>query len=1660
MDDPLVLQLLLQPPPSSPTNPNRGPHPLLALTPHISTLAYIAWVHVRAARNRRQSQQVGANSNRSTGQEERPLLSDSSSRSDTAKTFQREITPARGTGYELVLEVLGVLSGAGLLAVTLAKLVAFSSGGKWDKILLGGVVGLTVYLGLISAVKIVEERVEKVVREQQVAVVLVLFTTVFFDSVYPFAFLDHPPLSTSSRVGFAQTALALTLGALLLLTPPRFHPRLKGVLPNPAQTASPLSLLFFSFLEPRMIRYYVLTSPRLTRLFRLVSSSPSSKLAEEAGGIEDKVDFRGFVPPLPDVLHSDFVLSRFKWDVSGEGEGEGDSNGRKDKTGAEAVNGGEEGEGQEGGGAQKKGKERGTVKAFARHHRGELIKVLAFASGWIVFIFVSPLSMNLLLRYIQRTSSSPPPFNLNPYTFVLLLFLSPILQSVCYQSALYLLAQLGLRMRAVLGVEVVGKVMRVLAGGGGGGGGGGERGGKGKGAKDGKKAKGDGKTMEENGEDEEGEKEKAGGGSEAVGRVNNLVGTDIDTITSSLPTFLQLLSIPPKLIISLLALYLLLGWSAFVALGAILLFAPVSKSVAGRYGGVQGEIMKATDKRITLVQELLGSIRIIKMFHWEEASMKNIGEARERELERIGGRAKVYAGMMLLSTGIPAVVTLSTFGAFVFLQKETLEASTAFTAMSLFGLLREAVISATYLLSAFMRARVSLDRISTFLTKTEELDPHSRTFVSPSSSGPSNSPHSPSSNESAITIAPNSTFRFSRRTPSSSPSSDFTLQLSSPSSASSKGKNNNPSSTALEIPRGKITIVAGDVGSGKSAFLLALLGEMCVDEGGGVEISVDGEEEGKGERQRVPVGYAAQGAWLQDTSVRNNILFGAPWDEERYNQTVFACALEDDLDALPEGDETRVGEKGLSLSGGQKQRVALARAIYSSTSLLLLDDILSALDTQLVSHVLEYCLNGPLVANRTVILVTHFVKMCTKKLDNVGLVFRLREGRVLEVGPPGEGLRVGENGGEGSRISRRSSRGSMGSRGSGSGGSRSRLKEAEVKHGWDGADQEEEDEKADSSGEGNELGWEFYRRYARACGGWKFWAAYGVVNVVAHVFMLAQGWYIGRWVNAPDGHSHAARYFSVYAAIQVISSVSLTAMYLALIWGAIKASRKLHEGLTARVFGAPFRWWDRTPLGAVTNRFSKDTEIVDTEQVENLQPVLDYSVQVFFVAIIITVILPIFLLPASIIALIFFFLGNLYIRNALAARKAVSNSRSPLFSTLGDTTGGIVTIRAFKREEAFMERYKQQTDEYNKAQLYEEALDRWLEERSDSVGAAVSFVVGLLCLSSGLSSGVTGFLISTGLEFTSRILYVVRAINKNELSFNSTQRILQYSEVEVEEPSSEKKEPPAHWPSEGGIEFDGFSARYSEDGEDVLHDLNLTIKPGEKIGIVGPSGCGKSSFSLALLRFILKSSGYIKVDGRALDETNLSAIRSRMTLVPQDPTLFSGTLRTNLDPNAEHDDATLWNAIQRSGFVKQGDERITLDSPVASSGSNLSQGQRQLIGLARALVRGSRIVILDEATASLDNESDALVQRVIREEFEGATNITVAHRLESVIDYDRILVMRAGRVVEFDTPLALLEDEDGAFRKMVEATGSFDELYEKTKEAAKLGARVRLLDTS
>ncbi|GAA94481.1 uncharacterized protein L969DRAFT_83963 [Mixia osmundae IAM 14324] len=1425
------------------------------------------------------------------------------------------------------------------------------------------ILACTVYTALLAAVALsIRAPTQLLYKHCDIASAVILISSVS-QHITPYLaaqtqIVDGP----LARLGLAEASIALASCIIALITPQHYVPVLPDVMPHPRQTASRLSCVLFSFLDKRMIRYYLyppheappdttLSSfkqklDNLTDQLGITQHDspndhldvPNKELPDNVSEISDvaseassqteykgadlpaderpwnaRLSFSELLPPLPDILHSRWVLSKMRW--LGDNEDDSDDDLRVEN------------------------RPEGSMRVFLTVFRAEALQITFTALLWIVFIFVSPLSMNLLLDHVQRGGSASL---VSPYVFALGLFVGPIGASVAFQQCLFMIAQMGLRLRALLSHAILTKVLRMRSGG---------------------SAASDNKT-------DDGSEAEATASGDTTGRVNNLVGTDIDVITASLETSLQLLAVPFKIVVSLVYLYFLLGWSAFVALAAIIAFVPLSTWVSSRYGAVQGSIMKATDRRINLINESLNAIRTIKYFAWEDPMQKGIYAARERELARIIRRARVFFMLMVISTGVPAIVTLATFAAFVYAAHGQLTASIAFTSLSLFSLLREAVISSTYLTSAFLRARVSLGRIADFIRDEEEISSSSRKRAGDRIS------------------CDHASFHWSRD------SGSFELCID-----------------RLECPPGQLTLVAGPTGSGKSALVAALLGEMDL---------VKGEA-------WVPAGstisYAAQEPFLLDDTIRENILFGNEYDRKRYKRALFECSLISEIAGFERKDKTNA----LALSGGQKSRVCLCRAVYACSDIVLLDDVLSAVDSRTASHIVQKCLDGKLLKGRTVILVTHYLELCAQAVACAHIV-KMKSGRITSQGPAHE------------MVEDDTAQKDDATDGGG---------ELDAEHGDNAAEVHDVETERSSSA----ISWTNYRSYFSAMGGIVFWTLYALINLAAHVLMLGSGAWVGVWTNSKDKVDRASYYFGIYAGIQVASGISLTIMYLYLIVGAVRASRTLHRDLVTSIFGAPVHVFDRIPLGRFMNRLSKDIEIIDTEVVESLQPVFDYGVQVTLVAVTIAAVLPAFLVPAAIIAIAFFFVGQLYIRNALATRKRVAVSRSPLFNTLGNAVRGVMTIRAFGRQQDFVSAFREANDDYNRAQFHEQLLDRWLEERSDAVGATVALIVGLLTLTGSVSPGITGFLVSTGLEFTTRILYVVKAINRNELNVNSVARVLEYSSQLDQEPQgSEECKPPASWPDQGAVEIQGLSVKYDEDGPDVLRNVSIKVEQRAKIGIVGRSGSGKTTLSLALLRCVHRSAGRILIDGRDISDINLKDLRQRVTLISQEPVLFSGTIRSNLNPlNDEMDDADLWQGLKASGFLESGGTaHYTLDTPVTSHGGNFSLGQKQLLALARSLVRSTRVVIFDESTANVDADTDAFIQDTIRKHFRDSTCITIAHRLDSILDCDKVLVMKeGGTVAEWESPLKLLQDKNSIFHDMCAATGSVDDMLHRAQQGAR-----------
>ncbi|KAJ3113003.1 hypothetical protein HK098_007865, partial [Nowakowskiella sp. JEL0407] len=413
-----------------------------------------------------------------------------------------------------------------------------------------------------------------------------------------------------------------------------------------------------------------------------------------------------------------------------------------------------------------------------------------------------------------------------------------------------------------------------------------------------------------------------------------------------------------------------------------------------------------------------------------------------------------------------------------------------------------------------------------------------------------------------------------------------------------------------------------------------------------------------------------------------------------------------------------------------------------------------------------------------------------------------------------------------------------------------------------------------------------------------------------------------------------------------------------------------------------------------------------------------------------------------------------------------SVSRSPVYALFSETLQGVVTIRAYGQENRFETENNSKTDTNHRSFFYLWVANRWLCLRTDLISATVVFVSGAGLVASGISPGWAGLCLSYTLEFTEFLLWLVRSHAEMEMGMNAVERIIEYSSVEQEPAAIIEPRPPQEWPTSGAIVVDGLTVKYAPDLGPVLTDLSFKVGGGQKVGIVGRTGAGKSTLSLAFFRILPFASGTIKIDGLDIQNIGLHDLRSRLTIIPQDPVLFSGTLRQALDPLEEHDDEAIWGALQRVQFLEsmqqhqdtqkseefsdvESSSALTLEYNVAENGTNFSQGQRQLLCLARALLRKSKVVILDEATASVDNATDALIQQTIRSELSNATVLTIAHRLRTVVDYDLILVLDHGKLLEFDTPWTLLQKESGSFKKMAEETGEIDELVDIAKTKAK-----------
>ncbi|NXG12463.1 MRP3 protein, partial [Sakesphorus luctuosus] len=1099
--------------------------------------------------------------------------------------------------------------------------------------------------------------------------------------------------------------------------------------------------------------------------------------------------------------------------------------------------------------------------------------------------------------------------------------------------------------------------------------------------------------------------------SSTVGEIVNLMSVDAQRFTD-LTTFLNMLwSAPLQIFLALYFLWQALGPSVLAGVAVMVLLIPFNSAIAIKTRAFQVEQMRYKDSRIKLMNEILGGIKVLKLYAWEPSFSEKVLEIRKNELQVLKKSAYLNSLSTFAWICAPFLVALTTFAVYVSVdEKNILDAEKAFVSLSLFNILKFPLNMLPQVISHIAQTSVSLKRIQQFLSH-DELDPN---CVETKVIAPGN----------AISVT-NATFSW--------------------------GKELKPSLKDINmlVPSGSLVAIVGQVGCGKSSLVSALLGEMEKLEG---EVAVKGS-----------VAYVPQQAWIQNATLKDNILFGQAPNEEKYQNTLEACALKTDLEVLPGGDQTEIGEKGINLSGGQRQRVSLARAVYSGSDIYLLDDPLSAVDSHVAKHIFDKVI-GPdgVLKGKTRILVTHGISF----LPQVDHIVVLVDGKISEMGSYQDLLKQNKAFAEFLR---------------------NYALDEDIEEDEPTMLEEEEvllaedtlsihTDLADNEPVTNEVRKQFLSISGKflTCSEshcpevglrqmncslwcvkvklsvfWQYMKAVSPVLSLAICFLyccqnaaaIGANVWLSDWTNEPviNGTQHnTAMRIGVYAALGLLQGLIVLICSFTLAMGGINAARTLHAALLENKFHTPQSFYDTTPTGRIINRFSKDIYVID----EVIPPTILMFLGTFFTSVSTMIVIiastPLFAVVIVPLAVLYFFVQRFYVATSRQLKRLESVSRSPIYSHFSETVSGASVIRAYRRVKAFVDISDLKVDENQKSYYPGIVSNRWLGIRVEFVGNCIVLFAALFAVigRNSLNAGLVGLSVSYALQVTLSLNWMVRMTSELETNIVAVERIKEYSETETEAPwTIEGKSPPEDWPSKGELEFVNYSVRYRKGLDLVLKGLNLQVHGGEKIGIVGRTGAGKSSMTLCLFRILEAAKGEIKIDGVKISEIGLHDLRSRLTIIPQDPVLFSGTLRMNLDPFNKYSDEEIWKALELSHLKRfVSSQPSMLDYECSEGGENLSVGQRQLVCLARALLRKTRILILDEATAAIDLETDDLIQMTIRTQFEDCTVLTIAHRLNTIMDYTRVLVLDNGTIAEFDTPANLIAAK-GIFYGMAKDAG-------------------------
>ncbi|KAI8838411.1 P-loop containing nucleoside triphosphate hydrolase protein [Chytriomyces cf. hyalinus JEL632] len=1203
-----------------------------------------------------------------------------------------------------------------------------------------------------------------------------------------------------------------------------------------------------------------------------------------------------------------------------------------------------------------------------------------------------------------------------------------------------------------------------------------------------------------------------------VGKIVTLMSTDAETIRDNLPEMYDLVIMPLQCAAAIIGLLYVIGWPALAGLAVMILTLPATYLNSQWYIRVYDKLLAAQDARTTVVNEVLQGIRIIKYFAWEKKFLEKIDAARNKEMTTLiesyfNGAVNTFIWLMT-----PIIVSFITLFTLTKIAGKDLDAQMAFTCLSLFNNLRVPLMAIPYIIADIFRLRVAFGRLAKFLNQ-DELEKYSS-----NSAKNLNTPTNTALDAPVIGFKAGwfkwhtaSSIVVEDSTSSNAAATESTALLSSQpqnDATNADPDSGNASFTLRELnvtfPTGVLTAVCGATGAGKSSLLQALLGEMKRISGDAYlpnrrisrTISTSDDDYLNGS-----VAYVAQTSWLQNATIRDNITFGEDYDAVRYDRVIKACALVKDLETLDAGDLTEIGEKGINLSGGQKQRVSLARAIYSRASFILLDDPLSAVDAPTARHLFEKAICGPLMKNRTRILVTHATSLVLKN-GNTQFLVAIQSGSVVAAGPVADAMKVpGVASIVGfSEISELKSQGSSSSLASAAtnfdtisedGSTEDEVDPIKIKDYSNGKSANSAkliDNEAMSTGAIKSI---YYKKYLANAGGIFFILMVFLLQVSDRSIMIYNDYWLKVWSEAYGavGNGTLLSMTPLVSPIQSVDYAGVTPsgaeMYLTMLMqaktfairsiGSYRASKLFHANLIQRIVYAPMRFFDTTPIGRILNRATKDISVIDNDVMRTCEELMGGVIDALAVLAVVVAVTPAFIFGLIPMLFIYFSVSSRFLTCQREIKRLDSTTRSPIYSMFSETLVGVSTIRAYGAEERFMKENLNRVDTNHRAFFYMWSANRWFGTRVATIAGTVILVsaLGTVAMKDAIGAGLAGLSLTWVLSFSDYLIWIVRIQAALEMNMNAVERVCEYSEIEQEKPPViESSRPPANWPSKGSLVVSGLEMRYAPEQPAVLSDVSFSIQGGEKVGIVGRTGAGKSSLSLSLFRIVEPTQGRIVIDGIDISTIGLFDLRSKLTMIPQDPVLFAGTIRSNLDPFNEYDDASLWLCLKQVRFLesmqsllKENDnaktstslvevdmsesERtgVTLDYSVTEGGNNFSQGQRQLLCLARALLKSSTLTVFDEATASVDNETDACIQLAIRgPSFAKTTVLSIAHRLRTIADYDKILVLEKGRVIQFGTPEELMTRE-GVFKSMCEDSGEFSELLEMARKGLSNASR-------